>query len=98
MRPSSKDASSWQRLCADVEVEVGSSITQCKKNLRTKHINLIDFVNMKKRGGHISECEFSTKKALRNYILFVPGKVFPLKKAKENGFISQLLIKVWNTG
>ncbi|KAH9825650.1 hypothetical protein Tdes44962_MAKER00580 [Teratosphaeria destructans] len=88
-----------QRLCADVEVEVGSSITQCKKALRSKHINLIDFVRMKKRGGDVSECEFPTRKALRNYILFVPGKVFrTLKKAKENGFISQLLIQVWNAG
>ncbi|SMQ45938.1 unnamed protein product [Zymoseptoria tritici ST99CH_3D7] len=84
---------SWQKLCEDVGVTVGSSLTQCKKALKTAHINIVDFVAAKQAGAVIPRHASANK--LREYTKNTGGKVFPLKKAKASPFLKAFLIQMY---
>ncbi|SMY19617.1 unnamed protein product [Zymoseptoria tritici ST99CH_1A5] len=83
----------WQKLCKDVGVTVGSSLTQCKKALKTAHINIVDFVAAKQAGAVIPRHASANK--LREYTKNTGGKVFPLKKAKASPFLKAFLIQMY---
>nr|POE47884.1 hypothetical protein CFP56_01212 [Quercus suber] len=90
----------WTDLCNDVGVDAGASITKCKKacvtddqNLQAVHVNIVDFVTARRDG--VLPHHFKSKKGLREYTRNTPGKVFPLREAKENGFLKALLVDVF---
>ena len=67
----------WQKLCEDVGiVPPPLTVTQCKKVSR-------------KKGKQVRK--FPTRRALQQYSIS-SGKIFPKKTAKADGFLSALLI------
>ncbi|KAF1932868.1 uncharacterized protein M421DRAFT_416470 [Didymella exigua CBS 183.55] len=83
----------WQELCREVHVqEVPSSITQCKKVLggRNMLVNLVNLIDHRLVGEKV--IRFKSYKAFVEYTS--DGRKFPLRKAKEEGFIRALLRKL----
>ena len=100
----------WQRLCREVHIsDPPDSITQCRqvrrvasdaksaanrdevlgsRNVLVNLINLIDHRNI-----GVEVIRFKSYSKFRAYTT-LPGNMFPLKKAKEDGFIRALLRKL----
>ncbi|CAI6335585.1 unnamed protein product [Periconia digitata] len=75
----------WQLLCVDVGIEPApSSITQCKKALKSSLVNIYDFLS-----------EERPVKQFQSYSQFVKytrdGRLYPLDKAKEDSFAKMFL-------
>ncbi|KAK3053463.1 hypothetical protein LTR09_005632 [Extremus antarcticus] len=84
---------SWQRLCRNVSVEEGTSITQCKKKLRGTFINIVDFVQARNNGTAVRA--FASAGELSRYMKSAGReKFFPLAKAEENPILRWMLIHV----
>ncbi|KAI9771739.1 MAG: hypothetical protein M1839_002754 [Geoglossum umbratile] len=84
----------WQDLCREVEISpTPASITQCKKELKRTHVNIVDLIDCR-RTGEYPVLQHKSKAALRRYTL-KHGKIFSLKRAKQNGFLTALLIGVF---
>ncbi|KAF1947866.1 hypothetical protein EJ02DRAFT_449343 [Clathrospora elynae] len=82
----------WQELCKDVGVEdVPTSITKCKKALKSVFVNLFNLINHK-RNPEINIVDFKSRHALCRNIR--AGKKFPKNCAKQDGFIRVLLTKM----
>ena len=97
----------WQSLCEEVRIKrTTESITQCKKvcslqvrlflagadlwkALSNTHVNLVDLVNCHRAGTKVHR--FSSCDALQQYTANTPGKIFPKRAAKEDGFLKVLL-------
>jgi hypothetical protein len=100
----------YQQLCRDLDVDVGSSIIQCKKvesrnnsAEKTNELTKKSEQNIKGarvnihdfvRGGDINAYKFRSYAALRSDILNNPGRRFPLRKAKISEFLSVMLINL----
>ncbi|KAK3300429.1 uncharacterized protein B0H64DRAFT_15286 [Chaetomium fimeti] len=79
----------WQRLCRDVGLNGEySSITQCRKALRTVHVNIFDLLDAVKEGR--TPPHFGTAGELAEYTLET-GRVYPKKAAKKMGPVRALL-------
>ncbi|EUC45004.1 hypothetical protein COCMIDRAFT_26768 [Bipolaris oryzae ATCC 44560] len=80
----------WQALCREVLIEdVPGSITQCKAVLGSRNVlvNLVNLIDHRNMGTPV--IRFKSYAAFRSYT--TGGRVFPKKKAKEEGFIKALL-------
>ncbi|KAJ7159692.1 hypothetical protein C8R46DRAFT_1108902 [Mycena filopes] len=83
----------WQALCQTVGLEdIPTSITQCKKVLRTTWVNIVDLVNAKSTGQPVRR--HASADALRTYTVN-KKKIFPKKAAKGNPFLKVLLIEIF---
>ncbi|KAK0746114.1 hypothetical protein B0T18DRAFT_488747 [Schizothecium vesticola] len=79
----SGDLSDWQRLCWDVGLEEEyPTKTQCKKALRTVHVNIYDLLDAVKAGNQVYR--FKNQWQLAQYCKETK-KIYPKKKAKESG-------------
>ncbi|KAK3906800.1 hypothetical protein C8A05DRAFT_29346 [Staphylotrichum tortipilum] len=79
----------WQRLCRDVGLAgYYPSITQCRKALRTVHINIHDLLDAVKQGRHPPR--FGNPQQLAEYTVN-SGKIFPKIKVKAMGPVRALL-------
>ncbi|KAI9820455.1 MAG: hypothetical protein M1832_003788 [Thelocarpon impressellum] len=84
----------WQSLCREVRVKQPTeSITQCRKALRSAHVNLVDLINCRRSGTKLRK--FASCKELREYTANTPGKVFPKDAAKADGFLKALLREIF---
>lgn len=83
----------WQAFCRDIGVDEGNSIRQCKKLLKSVNVNIVDFVSARKSGQAVFH--FASRGALARYMEERPGKIFPLKRAKEDSFLKMLLIQLF---
>lgn len=61
----------------------------CSKALRNFHVNLVDLIDCRRAGTRVHR--FSSAQALREYTANTPGKIFPKRAAKEDGFLKALL-------
>ncbi|KAM0695665.1 hypothetical protein Q7P36_004147 [Cladosporium allicinum] len=84
----------FQQLCTDLDVDVGTSLKQCKENVKLANINIHDFVRVQKAGGDVSAEKFPSNAALRRDIKKDPSRRFPLHRAKANVFLTAMLIDV----
>ncbi|KAE9988972.1 hypothetical protein EG327_003150 [Venturia inaequalis] len=87
----------WRGLCRDVGVVgVPGSIKQCKKELAKVHINLVDFVDWRRRPEPRApfDGQKGSLKELREYTK-KHKKVFPKVLAKKEGFIKALLRRIF---
>ncbi|KAE8168525.1 hypothetical protein BDV40DRAFT_251027 [Aspergillus tamarii] len=83
----------WQALCRELQLDIPmASITQCRKALARVHVNLVDLIDSRRTGTAIQK--FSSLSALRLYTLD-SGKVFPKNAAKRDGFLKDLLRRIW---
>ncbi|KAK4128744.1 hypothetical protein N657DRAFT_38508 [Parathielavia appendiculata] len=79
----------WQRLCHDVGLEgYYGSITQCRKALRTVHVNIRDLLEAVKQGE--KPRRFASAAQLVAYTVNT-RKFYPLSKVKEMGPVKVLL-------
>ncbi|KAK4240918.1 hypothetical protein C8A03DRAFT_12760 [Achaetomium macrosporum] len=79
----------WQRLCRDVGLEGDlSSITKCRKALRTVHVNIHDLVDAVKQGQRPRR--FRNAQELAEYTLRT-RKIYPKRFVKEMGPVKALL-------
>jgi len=83
----------WQALCREVgvrEARIPTSIKQCKSRLKTSvFINIVDLIDCRRTGRQVQR--HASKDALRKYTKRTE-KIYPKKLAKENGFLTALLI------
>ncbi|KXT12500.1 hypothetical protein AC579_7348 [Pseudocercospora musae] len=79
----------YQTFCEDLGVEVGPSLTKCRKILSQVFVNIWDFVIAKQAETMVHR--FATANKLRKYSK-ATGKFFPLKRAKEDTVLHELLI------
>ncbi|EME87435.1 uncharacterized protein MYCFIDRAFT_75292 [Pseudocercospora fijiensis CIRAD86] len=79
----------YQTFCEDLGVEVGPSIRKCKKILSQVFVNICDLVVAKQ--GKTLVHRFPTATQLRKYSK-ATEKFFPLKRAKEDTVLHELLI------
>jgi len=63
------------------------------KALGNTHVNLVDLINCRRAGTRVHK--FPSCYALREYTTTTPGKVFPKKAAKEDGFLKVLLREIF---
>ncbi|KAF7184962.1 hypothetical protein HII31_13585 [Pseudocercospora fuligena] len=81
----------YQKLCEDLGVDVGTSITQCRKILNSVFVNIVDFVKTPdKKTVH----QFLNIQELRDYSR-KKKKLFPLIRAKEDTVLRALLVKMF---
>ncbi|KAF2133312.1 hypothetical protein P153DRAFT_282093 [Dothidotthia symphoricarpi CBS 119687] len=83
---------SWQELCSEVRIEkIPTSITQCKKALKSVYVNLFNVID------HRRNPEFKVK-VCGSYAEFVKytrnGRTFPRACAKQGGFIKVFLRRI----
>ncbi|GME40997.1 hypothetical protein GTA08_BOTSDO10577 [Neofusicoccum parvum] len=80
----------WQRLCRIVGLNVGTSITQCRKTLgaRDVMINLVNLVGYMR--GDAELIEFGSRAEFVRYTR-VKRNMFSRDAAKDNGFLRALL-------
>ncbi|OAL44888.1 hypothetical protein IQ07DRAFT_604415 [Pyrenochaeta sp. DS3sAY3a] len=85
-----KKLEKWQALCHEVRItNVPDSITGCKKALGSREI-LVNIVNLiDHRLSRVPLIRFQNYGAFHKYT--TKGRIFPLNKAKEEGFINALL-------
>ncbi|KAL7782107.1 hypothetical protein V8C43DRAFT_214290 [Trichoderma afarasin] len=67
-----KDLTAWRTLCKAVgEVDPPDEIRECKKILRTTHVNIVDLIDWGRKGGDENEVKkvkvFKSVQALSNY-------------------------------
>ncbi|KAK5936607.1 hypothetical protein PMZ80_011135 [Knufia obscura] len=84
--------SNWQHLCREVGIEPQKSITQCKRMLSKVAVNIVDLVDHRRTGSAVQQ--FASKARLRRYSI-TTGKIFSKKNAKEDGYLSALLIQMF---
>ena len=103
----------FQKLCADLNVDVGTTLKLCKEvhtgftlalhdhilthslqNVKLSSINIHDFVCVQEAGGDVSAVKFPTNEALRDDIKKSRDRRFPLHMAKDNVFLTAMLIDV----
>ncbi|KAK4156951.1 hypothetical protein C8A00DRAFT_12159 [Chaetomidium leptoderma] len=79
----------WQRLCGDIGLDANlSSITQCRKVLKTVHINIHDLLDAVDQGR--LPHRFGNARELANYTVNT-RRIFPKKKVKEMGPVKALM-------
>ncbi|KAK4560861.1 hypothetical protein LTR86_005441 [Recurvomyces mirabilis] len=83
----------WQKLCEDMHVEAGVSITQCKKNLKGVYVNILDYVAAQSKSKKQFR-RFHSYKALREYTT-ATNKFFPLEEAKESPILKWMLVTMF---
>ncbi|KAK1834796.1 hypothetical protein QBC39DRAFT_251641 [Podospora conica] len=85
----SGDLSDWQRLCKDIGLEGDfTSKTQCRKALKTVHINIFDLLDAVNAGTQVRR--FKNQWELAKYCIETK-RIYPKKKAKESGPVKDLL-------
>ncbi|KAL4242398.1 hypothetical protein ABKN59_011938 [Abortiporus biennis] len=86
------DYATWQKLFEILKIEpVPSSVTACKKAIKTIHVNLVDVVNAARNPTGVPTPRiFPTVKALRKYS-HKNRKIFPKHKAKSGGILKFML-------
>ncbi|KIM27374.1 hypothetical protein M408DRAFT_330079 [Serendipita vermifera MAFF 305830] len=89
-----EDASSlagWQALCKEVRLQnIPESVEECKRALKGRvWVNIVDLVDCRRTGQKVKR--HKTEEALRRYTKSTE-KIFPKREAKENGFLTALLI------
>ncbi|KAK3310037.1 uncharacterized protein B0T15DRAFT_386951 [Chaetomium strumarium] len=79
----------WQRLCQDIGLEGDlSSITRCRKALRTVHVNIHDLIDAVKQGRRPRR--FRNAEQLAQYTV-ATGKIYPKRCVKEMGPVKALM-------
>ncbi|KZP17202.1 hypothetical protein FIBSPDRAFT_973907 [Athelia psychrophila] len=85
----------WVLLCAEVGAkEIPASKTQAKKILNRTWVNLVDLMECRATANPVFT--HRSRNALRDYTI-EEDKIFPKKAAKNNGFLSVLLIHVFSS-
>ncbi|KAF2274630.1 uncharacterized protein EI97DRAFT_468529 [Westerdykella ornata] len=79
----------WRELCAEVGVESGGSITQCKKNLKGVLINIVNLLNHR-RNPAVTLIKFATFRQFRDSTMR-SGNMINREMAKEDGFLRVFL-------
>ncbi|KAK3704407.1 hypothetical protein LTR37_013830 [Vermiconidia calcicola] len=79
----------WQKLCEDLGFEVGSSVSECKSELKGIYVNIVDFVAAKQANEEVRI--FRSYKALQAYTLRT-DRFFPLKCAKQSPILKWMLV------
>ncbi|KAK7681975.1 hypothetical protein QCA50_014938 [Cerrena zonata] len=73
----------WQAICKELQIDpVPTTITQCRKALKRRHVNLVDLIDARCRGDKGDVQVFETYKELRDYTR-KEHKIFSRKKAKK---------------
>ncbi|KAF8336078.1 hypothetical protein F5887DRAFT_1250067, partial [Amanita rubescens] len=87
------DINAWQALCIELGVDpVPDTIAQCKKIMKSTHVNLVDFIDIRSTpGGQIRK--FNTREELKRYTN-KRKKYYPLDAAKESGVLASLLRQI----
>ncbi|KAJ4297205.1 hypothetical protein N0V88_004123 [Collariella sp. IMI 366227] len=82
----------WQRLCHDVGLEGNfTSITQCRKALKTVYVNIHDFLDAVKKGR--TPQRFANVHQLATYTVN-SGKIYPKKYVKKMGPVKALMRQI----
>lgn len=90
----------WQNLCHELGVDpVPHSITQCKKELKTVYVNIIDLMEARHRNSTEGDCtvtvrRFPSARALAKYTRY-EDKIFSKGAAKRQGALRALLVHVF---
>ncbi|KXT03973.1 hypothetical protein AC578_9324 [Pseudocercospora eumusae] len=79
----------YQTFCEDLGVEAGPSLTKCRKILSRVFVNICDFVEAKQAETIVHH--FASANKLRKYSK-ATGRFFPLKRAKEDTVLHEILI------
>jgi len=83
----------WQQLCRDLSIDpVPKTLTQCRKELRGKWVNIYDFLDHKK--SNTKQVFFKSERALAAYTVR-EGKIYPMKLAREGGPVRELLAHIF---
>ncbi|KAL2825330.1 hypothetical protein BDW59DRAFT_161807 [Aspergillus cavernicola] len=83
----------YQALCQELRLEgYFASITQCRKALTKAHVNLFDLIDSRRTGAIVRK--FPSQIALQEYTRDTQ-KIFPKRAAKEDGFLKDLLRRIW---
>ncbi|KIL67993.1 hypothetical protein M378DRAFT_159246 [Amanita muscaria Koide BX008] len=86
------DLRAWQALCIALRVKlVPDTVKECKKIIKSTHVNLVDFIDTRTTGRPIKK--FRTAQGLRDYTNETE-KYFPLESAKESGVLKYLLRQI----
>ncbi|KAL8851043.1 MAG: hypothetical protein Q9221_004033 [Calogaya cf. arnoldii] len=87
----------WRNLCLELGIGLNklTSITECKKELRGVHVNLLDLIDA--RRAHEKPRLFRTASALANYTRNYK-RYFPLDEAKEDSLKRILLRNILSPG
>jgi len=86
-----RDLGAWRTLCGAVGLDDSlASVTQCRKALRSVHVNLVDLINPARitRGDPVRR--FESVRALAKYSKS-SKKIFPKEVAKAGGVLRALL-------
>ncbi|KAF8730601.1 hypothetical protein AX14_005409 [Amanita brunnescens Koide BX004] len=90
------DMEAWKALCEALGVDpIPETIAESRDLIRSKHVNLVDFIDTRLTGDPIKI--FETEKELRKYTR-EEGKYYPKESAKESGVLRYLLRKILKTG
>ncbi|KAK4105539.1 hypothetical protein N658DRAFT_503664 [Parathielavia hyrcaniae] len=82
----------WQRLCRDVGLDgYYGSITQCRKALRTVHVNIRDLLDAVRQGQ--SPQRFANTAQLAAYTVNT-GRFYPRWRIKEMGPVRALMRRI----
>ncbi|AEO53546.1 hypothetical protein MYCTH_2114467 [Thermothelomyces thermophilus ATCC 42464] len=82
----------WQRLCRDVGLSGDlPSISQCRKALKTVHVNIHDLLEAVKHGKQPQR--FPNVQKLVHYTMRT-GRFFPKDKVKEMGPVKALMRRI----
>ncbi|PWY75491.1 hypothetical protein BO70DRAFT_364041 [Aspergillus heteromorphus CBS 117.55] len=83
----------YQALCQELRLEGPfASVTQCRKALATVHINIFDLIDCRRTGATVQR--FPNQVALKKYTRETQ-KIFPKQAAKADGFLKELLRKIF---
>ncbi|KAL6236161.1 hypothetical protein BDW75DRAFT_207533 [Aspergillus navahoensis] len=86
----------YRALCQELRIEGPfASITQCRKALAKVHVNLFDLIDSRRTGAIVRR--FPNQAALKEYTQET-RKIFPKQAAKADGFLKDLLRRIWGSG
>ncbi|KAK2462693.1 hypothetical protein APHAL10511_005309 [Amanita phalloides] len=86
------DLAAWQALCLALGVDpVPETVDECRKIIKSTHVNLVDFIDTRLTGVPVKT--FETEEKLREYTL-ENRKFFPKQSAKESGVLKYLLREI----
>ncbi|KAF2147091.1 uncharacterized protein K452DRAFT_314320 [Aplosporella prunicola CBS 121167] len=85
----------WQKFSKILDMPIGSSITQCKKNLKDSRVyfNIVNVVNHMRNPDKVELIRFTDWNKFVAYTM--NGHIYPLKAAKGEKFLCQLLQRIF---
>ncbi|PFH46145.1 hypothetical protein AMATHDRAFT_156161, partial [Amanita thiersii Skay4041] len=88
------DINAWQALCLALGVvdPVPDTLRECKRIVKSTHVNLVDLIETRRTGELVRI--FESQAALRNYTRR-HKKIFPKESAKESGVLKYLLRRIF---